>query len=421
MRLLRRIGLAACLSAMAGPGVLAQPQGASLPPKTMSGYLPPDPSDPCAPSRYLKDDYFPKPAFPQQTRAPAPAPSAPVKVEVLAAGLEHPWSLAFLPDGRFLVTERPGRMRIIGTDGKLSAPITGVPAIEKAPLAALEDVLLDPDFAHNRTLYFNYITAAPGQTPTPGVPLKAIGRTVRARLSAAGDALEDMKVIHEGGFVRRLVWGRDGTLLITSGAVGGPDPQSKQSDVGKVLRINPDGSIPKDNPYLNDPAALPELYAIGFRDPEGATLDPKTGDLWLLEHGPRGGDELQHVLPGRNYGFATISYGREYSGDLINGGKTAAPGLEQPVYFWTPDLAPSGMLFYTGALFPKWRGDLFAGAEVGKHLVHLTLKDGKVTSEESLLGDRCRRIRDVRQGPDGAIYLLTEEQNGELWRLTPGP
>jgi glucose/arabinose dehydrogenase len=379
------------------------------------------PVDPCAPSQYANDTYFPPSAFPGQTRAPRTAPSAPFNIEVFATGLEHPWSAAFLPDGRMLVTERPGRMRIIGKDGKLSAPIANVPAIEKVQLAGLHDVLLDKDFARNRILYFNYYTRAPGQTEEPGKPLLGVGRTVRARLSAKGDALEDLKVIHEGGLMRRLVRAPDGTLMATSGtgATGGPGPQALDDPGGKVMRFNTDGTIPKNNPFVGDPKALPEIYARGFRDPEGAAINPATGEMWTVENGPRGGDELNRIKKGGNYGFAEISYGREYSGALINGGLTAKDGMEQPVYYWLPSIAPSGLMFYTGALFPKWKGSLFAGSLVGKHIVRLEMKDGKVTAEESLMGDRCTRYRDIRQGPEGAIYILTDMDMGEVLRLTP--
>lgn len=414
----RVAGVALALALTIGPAA-AEQQGAQAPrPATPTA---PPPVDPCAPSQYAKDDYFPAPAFPGQYKAPPARPSAPFNIDVVTAALDHPWSMAFLPDGRMLVTERPGRMRIVGKDGSLSAPIANVPPIERVRLAGLHDVLLDKDFARNRVLYFNYYTLAPGQTPEPGKQLLGVGRTVRARLSAAGDALEDLKVIHEGGVMRRLAMAPDGTLLATSGtgATSGSEPQALDQPGGKVMRFNTDGSIPKDNPFLGDAKALPEIYARGFRDPEGATINPATGELWTVENGPRGGDELNRIKKGGNYGFAEISYGREYSGNLINGGATAKDGLEQPVYFWIPSIAPSGLMFYTGDLFPRWKGSLFAGSLVGKRIVRLEMKDGKVTGEETLMGDRCTRYRDIRQGPDGAVYILTDMDKGELIRLTP--
>ena len=379
---------------------------------------PPRPADPCAPSQYINDTYFPKPAFSNQTMAPKAAASTGFQVETLASGLDHPSALVFLPDGRMLVTERSGRMRIIDKAGKVSPPIKGMPELDKVRLGGVHDVLLAPDFATSRTLYFAYYTAAPGQTVEPGkLPPIGLGRVVRAKLSASGDSLEDQKMIHEGGIIRRLNIARDGTLLMTSGALGGAEPQSLQSDEGKVLRINTDGSIPKDNPWIADKQARPELYAVGFRDPEGATIDRKTGLLWTVEHGPRGGDELNVVRRGKNYGYATISYGREYSGDLINQGKTAQPGMEQPVYFWGPDIGPSGLMIYTGSMFPKWKGNIFVGGLVGKRLVRLQMNGERVAAEEGLLSNRCQRIRDVRQGPEGAIYLLTDQDDGQVLRI----
>jgi glucose/arabinose dehydrogenase len=372
----------------------------------------------CTRSRYAGDAFNPAPAFPGQTEAPQAAASK-FNVEVVTAGLNHPWSLAFLPDGRMLVTEKPGGMRIIGKDGKAGAPLKGAPQVKRASLSGMHDVLLDPEFATNRTVYFNYVTLAPGETEE-GRDAPSIGRTVRARISASGDALEDLKVIHEGeGAVRRLVLAPDGTLLITSGVADGPRPQSLTSDAGKVLRINRDGTIPKDNPKFAGKAALPEIYTLGHRDPEGAAFNPATGDLWTIEHGPRGGDELNIIKPGANYGYADIGYGRLYSGEPINGGLTAKEGTQQPVYFWAPSIAPSGLAFYTGDLFPEWKGDIFLGAMAAKHLVRLDMKDGKVVGEEQMLMDRCVRFRDVRQGPDQALWILTDQDNGELLRLTP--
>jgi glucose/arabinose dehydrogenase len=412
-----RVVSAALALALAMEPAAAQQQPAPAPARPAA----PPVVDPCAPSQYAKDDYFPAPAFAGQFKAPAAKPSAPFNIQVVTAALEHPWSLAFLPDGRMLVTERPGRMRIVGKDGSVSPPIANVPPIERVQLAGLHDVVLDKDFARNRTLYFNYYTLAPGQTPEPGKQLLGVGRTVRARLNAAGDALTDLKVIHEGGVMRRLVLARDGTLMATSGtgATGGPGPQALDDPGGKVMRFNTDGSIPKDNPFVGNPKALPEIFATGFRDPEGATINPVTGEMWTVENGPRGGDELNRIRKGGNYGFAEISYGRAYTGALINNGLTSKDGLEQPVYFWIPSIAPSGLLFYTGNLFPAWKGDLFAGSLVGKHLVRLEMKNGKVVAEETLIGDRCTRYRDVRQGPDGAIYILTDQDKGEILRLTP--
>ena len=397
----------------------------------------------CQPSPYAADQYFPAPAFADQTRAPAPAQGSSFKTEVFASGLVHPWSLAFLPDGRMLVTERPGRMRIIDESGRLSEPIAGLPPFVTVAAEGLHDVALDPDFAHNRLIYFSYFGALPGAgassptfkawvdwlklSPAERETHKLGVETVaRARLSQDGRSLADVKVILQGAN-RRLVFARDGTLLVTSatpagvGVLSDDGPLRLDTPYGKVLRIRTDGSPPRDNPFIGRPGARPEVFAVGLRDPEGATLDPGTGDLWTVEHGPRGGDELNHIRAGRNYGYPAISYGREYSEQLIDGGITAKAGLEQPIYFWTPSIAPSGLLFYTGTLFPDWRGDIFAGAMAGHHLMRLVMRGGKVKAEEDLLVERCKRIRDVRQGPEGALYILTDEDAGEVLRLTPGP
>jgi aldose sugar dehydrogenase len=403
----RRDICAALIAGLAVPGALCQTpaSGASAQPAA------------CSRSRYATDAFNPSPAFPGQTNAPAAAASK-FKTEVVTSGLNHPWSLAFLPDGRILVTEKSGGMRIIDK-GKAGPPLKGAPAVKRASLSGMHDVLLDPDFSANRIIYFNYVTLKPGETQESR-DAPSIGRTARARISADWSALEDLKVIHEGeGAARRLVLARDGALFITSGIAGGPQPQMLTSDAGKVLRINRDGSMPKDNPHFADKAALPGLYTFGHRDPEGAALNPATGDLWTIEHGPRGGDELNIIRPGANYGYSDISYGRQYSGEPINGGLTARDGMEQPVYFWAPSIAPSGLAFYTGNLFPEWNGDIFVGAMAAKHLVRLDMKDGKVVGEERMLMDRCVRFRDVRQGPDGALWVLTDEDNGELLRLTP--
>jgi glucose/arabinose dehydrogenase len=395
------------------------------------------------PGASFGDDYSPNPAFPEQTKAKGPQTPSSVKVEVVAGGLEHPWALAFLPDGRFLVTERPGRLRIISALGSISEPITGLPPIKAIGSKGLQDIVLDPGFSTNRLVYFCYF--APNfSNPTPDteeafvawlkLPLAErethkIGfeSVARAQLSTDGKRLENFKVILAAPAMgaRRLVFAGDGKLLIAADTPGAGDlptdyePQKLGNLYGKVLRINSDGSIPRDNPFYRHKGVRPEIYAYGFRDPEGATLDPQTGDLWTTENGPRGGDELNHVTRGRNYGFPTISYGLDYQGHLLGTGKLEAPGMEQPVYFWTPSMATSGLTFYDGTLFPDWRGDLFLGALAAKRLIRLHLAGGKVVTEEHLLMERSKRIRDVRQGPDGALYILTDENPGELLRLVP--
>jgi glucose/arabinose dehydrogenase len=385
----------------------------------------------------------PTPAFPEQTRAPAPPKPSAMTVTVVAAGLDHPWSLAFLPEGGMLVTERPGRMRLVSPDGRVSDPIEGLPAVKAIGSRGLQDVVLDPRFRENRLIYFSYFAPNPKRPavepasayaawvklPEAAREADRVGyeRVARARLSQDGRRLEDLRVILDAPPMgaRRLIFARDGALLITADAPAAGDAlstgeaQQTGNLQGKVLRIRTDGSVPRDNPFVGRPGVRPEIYAYGFRDPQGVALDPRTGELWTSENGPRGGDEINRIRPGRNYGFPTISYGRDVGDAPVGSGRTEAPGMEQPLYFWTPSVAVSGMTFYTGRLFPDWRGDLFVATLIGKHLSRLVLQDGRVKYEEPLLADRGKRIRDVRQGPDGALYVLTDESPGELLRLTP--
>jgi glucose/arabinose dehydrogenase len=395
------------------------------------------------PGASFGDEYAPKPAFPEQTKAPGPATPSAVTVQVLASGLQHPWSFAFLPDRSVLIAERPGRLRLLSPGDQLSLPLGGLPPIKEIGSKGLHDIVLDPAFAENRLVYVSYFAPNPAN-PTPSTeeafmewlklpPAQRESRKIgfesvgRGRLSEDGTRLEQFKVILAAPAmgVRRLVFARDGTLLIATDTPGagdlptGKEPQQLNNLYGKVLRINPDGSIPHDNPFRGRRGVRPEIYAYGFRDPEGAALDPRTGMLWTSENGPRGGDELNLVRPGRNYGFPAISYGLDYQGHLLGTGKLKVPGMKQPVYFWTPSMAPSGLTFYDGALFPQWRGDVFLGALVGKRLVRLHLEGGRVKEEENLLMDRGKRIRDIHQGPDGALYILTDEDPGELLRLIP--
>lgn len=346
-----------------------------------------------------------------------PSQSGPLSVTTVAEGLEHPWGMAFLPDGRMLVTERPGRLRLVGPDGTVSAPIAGVPAVYANGQGGLLDVALDPAFAENRLVYVSY--AEPGG---PG------GGTAVARAKLGDGKLEQLQVIFrqvpklDSGhhFGSRLVFLRDGTLIVTLGDRNRREHiADMKSHIGKLVRINPDGSIPADNPFVGQDAYAPEIYSLGHRNAQGATLNPETGALWTAEHGARGGDEINQPQPGRNYGWPVISYGREYSGGKIGEG-TAKPGLEQPVYYWDPSIAPAGMTFYTGDKFPAWRGNLFVGALKFKLLVRLTMEGDRVVAEERLLQDLGERIRDVVQGPDGYLYLLTDDDDGRILRVAPG-
>jgi glucose/arabinose dehydrogenase len=386
---------------------------------------PPKPEDGSA----APDGYAPIPQWPGQTRAPKPAKTAGYEVQTVAEGLTGAFCFSFLPDGRVIVGERPGRIKIISKDGTISEPIEGLPSgMWARGSQGLFEVRPDRAFATNRTIYLTYTVLPDGTNPealprSPGVLL--VGR---AKLSADDRRLVDTQVLlNAEGTGGRLIQAPDGTLFITStipagvgvNSVDWPQPQAVDSNMGKVLRINTDGSIPKDNPFAGRAGARPEIYALGFRDVQGVAIHPRTGKLWTSEHGPRGGDEINAVEKGRNYGFPVIGYGREYTGKPINGDKTAQDGMEQPVYFWTPDIAPAGMGFYGGSLFPAWQGDLFVGALVGRGLVRLVLSDERVVGEERLLTELGSRIRGVSEGPDGALYVLTDGNSGKLLRLVP--
>ena len=339
------------------------------------------------------------------------------RVVTLTDALEFPWGLAFLPDGRMLVTERPGRLRIVEKDGSLSAPLAGVPAVAAQGQGGLLDVALAPDFARSRTIYLSY--AEPGDGGTAGTSV------ARARLGDNG--LENVQVVFRqepkvsGGshFGSRLVFGRDGDLFITTGdRQNRPLVQDLTKLQGKVVRIRPDGSIPPDNPFVNRGGARPEIWSYGHRNIQGAALHPETGQLWTVEHGARGGDELNAPKAGKNYGWPVITYGVDYSGASIGEGQRKE-GMEQPVHYWDPSIAPSGLMFYTGNAFPNWKNNVFVGALGHRLLARLELDGERVRSEEQLLEGMSRRIRAVVQGPDGYIYLLTDDANGRIMRLEP--
>ena len=373
------------------------------------------------------DGYAPSPQWLGQTRAPVPAVKSQYAVATFAEGLSGAFCFSFLPDGRILVGERPGRVRIVGADGKVSAPLEGLPSNLHARQGLFE-VRADRGFAASRTIYLTYAALPDGLDPAALPRSPAVLLVARARLSADDRKLEDIKILlNAEGTGGRLIQAPDGTLYVTSTIPAGlginsadwPQPQQLDSDMGKVLRINPDGSIPKDNPFAGRADAHPEIYALGFRDIQGVAIEPRTGRLWTSEHGPRGGDEINVVKKGANYGFPVIGYGREYSGKPINGDRTAQEGMEQPVYFWTPDIAPAGIAFYNGREFPSWRGNLFVSELVGRALVRLVLANDRVVSEERLLTDLNSRIRGVAEGPDGALYVLTDGNSGKILRLTP--
>jgi glucose/arabinose dehydrogenase len=355
----------------------------------------------------------------EQTNAPAAKPT-PITVETVASGLENPWGLAFLPDGRLLVTERPGRLRVVTREGAISEPIAGVPAVAAQGQGGLLDVALAPDFAESGVIFLSYAEQRDGSKNGTSV--------ARAKLvlDEAGGRLTDLSVIFRQApawkstyhFGSRLVFARDGSLFVTTGERNHAreEAQNPANHLGKVIHIMPDGTPAPDNPKLE--GWDPKVWSIGHRNIQGAALDPVTGALWTAEHGARGGDELNHPEAGKNYGWPVITYGRDYSGAKIGEG-TAKAGLEQPVYYWDPSIAVSGLTFYTGDLFPDWKGNIFVGGLNGAQLQRLVLLDGKVVAHEKMLADLGERIRDVRQGPDGALWVLTDSGDGKLLRLMP--
>ncbi len=362
-----------------------------------------------------------EPAFAGQTGAPSVTTRTPLRIDTVASGLERPWSIAFLPDARLLVTERPGRLRLVDAAGNLSRPVAGVPDVDARGQGGLLDVELGPSHADDGQIYFSYYEPREGGN----------GLTVaRARLlDGESPRLESMQIIfrmlptldsrlHAGG---RLVWAGDGTLFITLGdrSISEGRRQARQLDshFGKIVRINADGSVPSDNPFVGQAGARPEIWSSGHRNVLAAALDAK-GQLWEAEMGPRGGDELNRVQRGLDYGWPTIGYGREYSGAAIHQ-QTRAEGLEQPVYFWDPVISPSGMAIHSGRAIPEWRGNIFIGGLSGQALVRLVLEGDKVVGEERLLSDRGERIREVVEGPDGALYLATDDRRGSILRVAP--
>ncbi len=342
-----------------------------------------------------------------------------LKPVTVAQGLANPWSLAFLPDGRMLVTEKPGRMRIVAADGKLGAPLSGLPALSVGGQCGLLDVALDPKFADNNVIYFSYAEPASGG--------ESGNSTAVARARLVNDALIDVRTIfrqqpkysssaHCGG---RLVFARDGRLFVTLGDrfARKDDAQTLDNHHGKVVRIESDGQVPKDNPFAGRAGALPEIWSLGHRNVQGAALHPASGELWTHEHGPQGGDEVNLTEAGKNYGWPLVTFGRNYGIGTRIGEEGPKPGYEQALKVWVPSIAPSGMAFLTSDRYPGWKGSLFVGALRAEVLVRLTIDGRKVVGEERLLEDLKERIRDVRQGPDGWLYLLTDSGNGRILRL----
>ena len=348
--------------------------------------------------------------------------SAAPRTETVASGLENPWGVTFLPQGRFLVTERPGRLRVVEADGKLGAPVAGLPPIAAGGQGGLLDVLADSQFAGNRTVYFCY--SEPDATGSANSTALA-----RAQLSNDRTRLENVKVIFSqkpkfasrAHFGCRIVEAKDGNLFLTLGDRFSrkEDAQTLDNHHGKVVRVGKDGSVPKDNPFVGQAGALPEIWSYGHRNGQGATLAPD-GRFWMHEHGPQGGDEINVPQPGKNYGWPVITYGENYGGGKIGEGITAREGMEQPVHYWVPSIAPSGMAFLTSDRYGAgWKGNLFVGSLKFGYLDRIELKDGKFVAEYPMLAEAKTRIRDVKQGPDGWLYLLTDESSGKLLKLLP--
>jgi aldose sugar dehydrogenase len=362
-----------------------------------------------------------RPAGAGQYRVCAARSDAAYDVTVVARRLEKPWAVEPLPDGALLVTEKNGRLRIVAPDGKIAPPIAGLPAVDARGQGGLLDVALSPSFGSDRTIFWSF-TEPRGDGNGTSI--------ARGTLTADRRRLENVRVIfrvqptYDGTlhYGSRLAFGPDGMLYASFGersdTVMRKFAQQLDSHLGKIIRITPDGAAPRDNPFVGRAGAAPEVWSVGHRNVQALAFDPQ-GRLWDIEHGTRGGDEVNRVEKGKNYGWPVVAYGIEYSGRPIPTQGTAAAGFEQPVYYWDPNIAPSGAQFYTGDAFPAWKGSLFVGGLASMRLVRLTFADGRVSGEEHLLADRTQRIRDVKQGPDGALWVVTDADNGELWKIAP--
>lgn len=362
-----------------------------------------------------------KPAFEGQTRIAGIKTLTPYEAKVISKGLERPWAVIALPDGRLLITQKAaGTFVIATTSGQLSQPITGAPKVDDAGQGGLLDVALDPDFTTNRMIYWAF-----------SEPVEAGNHTAvaKGRLSNDEKTIENATVIYRAmptfkgraHYGSRLAFDKDGYLLVTTGERSDismrPKAQYMDAAVGKILRITKDGKAAPGNPFANTPGALPEIWSLGHRTPQGLAFHPATGELWEAEMGPRGGDEINLIKPGKNYGWPTITYGIEYNGKTIGDGITQKEGMEQPIYYWDPVQSPSGITFYGGALIPEWRNNLFVGGLSSKHIARLVINNNKVVGEERLLADQNQRFRDVGEGKDGALYAVTDE--GRLYRISP--
>ncbi|RZI80817.1 MAG: PQQ-dependent sugar dehydrogenase [Rubrivivax sp.] len=361
------------------------------------------------------------PAFPGQTRAPGILSDVPFRVTVLANTLNTPWAVEPLPDGDLLVTERVGTMRIVSANGTVGPALTGLFLSDARGQGGLLDVALSPTFTTDRTIYWTFTEPRGGANGTSVA--KGVLSNDRLHVENAQVIFRSLPAFNgTQHFGSRLAFGPDGKLYVTLGerSVSTMRPLAQQLDntLGKVLRLNPDGTAPSDNPFAQTADAAPEIWTLGHRNVQAAAFDTQ-GRLWIVEMGTQGGDELNLIGRGKNYGWPIVAYGEEYSGTPILGALTDRPGYEQSVYYWDPVIAPSGAQFYTGSAFPAWQGSLFIGSLKEKRLVRLVIENDRVVGEEHLLTDRNQRVRDVRQGPDGALYVVTDQLNGELWKITP--
>ena len=365
-----------------------------------------------------------QPAFPEQTRAPAVRTEQRLAHSVVASGLEHPWGLALLPDGRWLVTEKPGRLRVVSAQGRMGEPVQGLPAVDARGQGGLLDVVVGPTFAQDRMIYWSYSEPRQGGNATS---------VARGRLADDMSRVENVQVVfralpvYDGDkhFGSSLAFAPDGKLFVTLGERSDrpmrPQAQDLGSHMGKTIRINADGTVPNDNPFVGRDGALPAIWSLGHRNVQGIAIQPGTGAVWTIEHGTRGGDEVNLDKAGLNYGWPNAAYGVEYAGGQINSGATEAQGTEQPVYYWDPVIAPGGAAFYQGAMFPGWDGDLLVAGLKEKHIARLVIENDRVVGEERLLTDLGERVRDVAIGPDGAVWAITDEANGKLVRLGAAP
>lgn len=362
------------------------------------------------------------PAFPEQTRVPSVKTQSAYSINIITDDLEFPWGLDFLPDGRMIVSEKPGNIRIVSREGTVGDPLKGVPPVRYQGSGGMFDIKLAPDFEASRRVFWTYVATAEGE---------AINRVATGRLSDDESELEDARVIYQIGptqggrfhFGSRMIFDQDGLLYVTFGDrffPGRGGVQRLNSALGKIIRINQDGTPAQGNPYAGNQGALPEIWSIGHRNPQGLAFNPVTNELWETEHGPRAGDEINVIERGANYGWPEISYGLEYNGSGVSGtGLTQKENMHQPVYYYDPAVAPSGMTFYDGDLIPEWDNNLFVAMLKGMHIARLVIDNttGRVVSEERILGQEGQRFRNVVQGPDGALYAITDSADGRLYRI----